>query len=324
MRKNRGLPLRFARKASRDAILVETRVAAAGYAVCAALTAAMAIGLAVLFAGCATAPHALARDPFSILGDGAALYVAFPVAENRELAGLLAESVAPYGGAGKAIERTQRAYVAIYPDGAMRLVAQGSYPRSAAPLIFPSSKGWKKITAGGATWYRRDSVDAALPQSGLALIAAKSDMAAMIAALKAPAGGTSVGSVSSSSLTGSGFPEFVSADLASGSGAIHVYVADASPLIGSVLGPDLSLPVDHATVRAIPVRSGAEALSSQYRVSITVSARDARTEKAMASIVRLAFPDSKPAVLGTDIAIPEFSMSAEKLVDFAKNLYFYQ
>ena len=312
------------RKASRDASGSAPRFAAAGYALCAALTAAMAIGLAVLFAGCATAPRALSRDPFSVLGDGAALYIAFPVAENRALADMLAESIAPDGGAGKAIERTQRAYAAIYSDGAMRLVAQGSYPRSAAPLIFPSSKGWKKMSAGASNWYRRDSVDAALPQSGLALIAAKSDMAAMLSALKAPAGGSSAGTASGSSLAASGFSQLASADLASGSGAINIYVADAAPWIESLLGADITLPVDHAAIRALPIRPGTEEGSGSYRVSITVSARDARTAKAMASIVRLAFSDSKPAVSGTDIVIPEFSMSAEKLVDFAKNLYFYQ
>ena len=295
--------------------LATDRLAAAGYAACAALTAALAIAAAVLVSGCATAPRALDRNPFGVLGGGAAVYVALPVAENRELASLLAESVDTGKGSSSVIDRTKRAYAAVDADGSMRMLAQGSYPRFASSFLFPSSKGWKKLTVSGSSWYRRDSVDVAIPQSGLALVTVKSDMAAMVSALKNPGG-----AVSSVAVPDRAFRDQVLADFASGSGAINLFVADVSPWTASLLGEDISLPVDHARIRA--VADSAVRGEKTYTVSIVVSARDARTAKALASLVRLAFPDYASSVSANDISISGISVTAGKLAEFAKNLYF--
>jgi hypothetical protein len=295
-------------------------IAAAGYAACAALTVALAIAAAVIFSGCATVPPALDRDPFAILGGGAALYVALPVAENRELASLFADSAASGKGSSAVIDRTRRAYVAIDADGSMHMMAQGSYPGYASSLLFPSSKGWKKLTVSGSSWYRRDSVDVAVPQSGIALLAVNSDITGMVSALTHPSGGSLPAAAPDRS-----FRDQAAADFAAGSGAINLFIADATPWTAVFLGDDISLPVDHAVIRALPQRAGSHSAArspDNYILSIVVSAPDARTAKAMASLVRLAFPDFDPTVSGNDIAISGISVNAEKLVEFAKNLYF--
>lgn len=240
-----------------------------------------------------------------------------------------------------AVDRTRIVYGASYPDGEIRMIARGDYPRSLSRLAFPRSKGWEKTTAKGiGSWFSRDGVDAAIPQSGLACIVRAPQRAtpgAESAGLRAD-GSRADGSRTDGSLAAD--PRGIETVLAglqkpgvapvpakfealanegSSGGGVHIFIADAKPWIARLLGPDVTLPVESALVSAFPEPGDA---GPEYAVSVSVTAKDDRTARAMLTIMRLAFPRYEAVAAGRELSIKGFSVSTSALVDFAGNLYF--
>lgn len=288
-----------------------------------------ALSAALVLSGCATGVPAISGDPLAALGEGAAVYAVIPVGENRELLSLLAKAIDPDSKIDAALDRTVTAYAAFFGDGNIRLLAEGSFPKAAARLAFPSSKGWKKVTVKGTgSWYRRSTIDAtgtndatgtidargtidaSLPGNGLACVATGNGegMLALLANLRSPP----------SSPVGADFAP--AGDALSSGGAIGVYVADPAPWITKILGPDVSLPVDHAVIRAIPATG--EGRNREYDVSIRIETGDARTAKAMKTLLRLALQDGEPVENGTEVTVSGARFTVGELVDFTENLYF--
>jgi hypothetical protein len=197
------------------------------------------------------------------------------------------------------------------------MIARGDYPRSLSRLAFPRSKGWEKTAAKGlGSWYSRDGVDASIPQSGLACIVRAPQRATqrttrgietVLAGLQKP--GVAPVPDNFEALANEG----------SSGGGVYVFIADAKPWISRILGPDVTLPVDSALVSAFPEPGDA---GPEYAVSVSVTAKDDRTARAMLTILRLAFPQYGVVAAGRELSIKGISVPASALVDFAGNLYF--
>lgn len=285
----------------------------------AALSFATVAAVVLSLSSCASKPTVAPGNEFSCLGDGASAYFFVPVEENRELASLVAGS-ASGDGLNAALDRTRIVYGASYPDGEIRMIARGDYPGSLSRLAFPRSKGWKKTTAKGiGSWFSRDGVDAAIPQSGLACIVRAAQRTALGSQTAAPRGIETV-------LAGLQKPgvapvpvNFEASANEGSAGGVYMFIADAKPWITRLLGPDVTLPVDSALVSAFPETGDAE---TGYAVSVSVTAKDDRTARAMLMIMRLAFPQCDVVADGRELSIKGISVSASTLVDFAGNLYF--
>jgi hypothetical protein len=284
------------------------------------------VALLVSLSSCATKPVPIPENPLSSLGSGASAYIVFPVDANRDLATLFMKA-AGNDSMTDALERTDIVWGASFPDGEFRVVARGDYPRSLSRLAFPSSKGWKKTGAKGiGSWFTRDGIDASLPANDLVCIVRRS---------------TAIDNATATTVTASGDIETVLRNLrtpssvsapedflararsAADDGEIVLFINDAAPWITRLLGPDITLPVEYATVTtALQNATLSTADATLYDVSISVTAKDSRTARAMLMIVRLAFPAYDVRAVEREIIVEGISVTASALVDFAKNLYF--
>jgi hypothetical protein len=139
-----------------------------------------AVFFAVLvLVSCASSPRSAAppggREGFAPLAPGALVYLYIDVPKARPLLDSL-----PLEGIGparmqEALDRTESAAAALYPEGAERrflAAAKGRYPRFRAGLSFAFSPAWKKVRSEtGARYWRsdRDRLSVSL-SSGRALV----------------------------------------------------------------------------------------------------------------------------------------------------------
>lgn len=302
-----------------------------------AIAFAATVAFALSLASCATKPASVPEDIFATLGGGASAYFSFPLTGNRELASLFALSVGETS-LTDALDRTDIVQGAAFSDGEIRIVARGNYPRSLSGFAFPRSKGWKKTTVKGTgSWYSRDIVDAAIPQSGLACVVRRKAAEPADGLMTdsrlgdAQQGRTSrgieavLGGLRNPSIAP--FPgDFAAlANDGANDGGIFLLVNDAAPWVTLMLGPDVALPVEYALMSAFPEPVERATVSDDgplYSVSVSVTAKDARTARAMLTILRLAFPQYQVGAFEREIRVEGVTVTAAALVDFARNLYF--
>jgi len=246
-------------------------------------------------------------DPFSVLESGAAAYAVIPTDSHRPLLALLAGKQKDGEALERAFDRTDMVYASFTPGGTLRILASGDFPRSASALYFPSSKGWTRMrTSEHGTWYRSVTMDAAVPESGTVLLSSAGGMEAFLGGLKTPVPQAFPPSFAS-------YAAHVEAD-----GRIGVFIADARFLAAAVLGPDVSLPVQYAELYAQAAADSA----SPYLLSARIVMQDARTARAMSTLLRVAA--GIPVRLDTEtVFVDPFPVSAEKLVEWTGKLYFY-
>jgi hypothetical protein len=106
------------------------------------------------------------------------------------------------------------------------------------------------------------------------------------------------------------------------SGTIGVYIADASFLVANILGPDVSLPIDHAEFYAKPIDDPEPGTALSYQVSGRIALKDARSARPMMTMLRLAIPHVSFTQDGASLTVSDLRVSAEKLVEIAGNMYF--
>lgn len=292
-----------------------------------AIAFAVAVAFALSLASCATKPASLPEDIFATLGGGASAYFSFSLAGNRELASLFARSVGETS-LTDALDRTDIVQGAAFSDGEIRIVARGNYPRSLSCFAFPRSKGWKKTTVQATgSWYSRGVVDAAIPRNGLACVVRRK--AAEKADLQQGSGSrgieTVLGGLRNSSIAPLPGDFTALANDGAKDGGIYLLVNDAAPWVSLMLGPDVTLPVEYALMSAFPTPADRATVPDDgplYSVSIAVTAKDARSARAMLTILRLAFPQYQVGAFEREIRVEGVSVTAAALVDFARNLYF--
>lgn len=264
-------------------------------------------------AGCTTGPGTAIANPFGILGAGSSYVLVLPVKANRPLLELMARSqkeAKDRESLLRAIDRTEVVYAGMYPASSalsLRLLASGSYPKAAASLIFPESKGWKKMTKPGVgSWYRAGGTDAALPRSGLVCLSTGGAVPEMLANVRNPGDVQTTGSFASYAAT------------AAVDGRIGLFVSDTKNLLGMIFGPDISFPVQYAEVFASP--DSGPAVDGGYRIDAAIKLADARSARALMTLVRLGLTRE---VRHEDsfVYIADYRVSSEKLVKMASYLY---
>jgi len=277
----------------------------------------------VLFAlaGCTTGPGTAIANPFGILGAGSSYLLVLPVKANRPLLELMAQAqkeTKDRESLLRAIDRTDVVYAGMYPppsaSGAalpsalsLRLLASGSYPRAAASLIFPESKGWKKMTKPGAgSWYRAGGTDAALPRSGLVCLSTGGAIPEMLANIRKPGGVQTSAAFASYAAT------------AAVDGRIGLFVSDARNLLEMIFGPDITFPVQYAEVFAYP--DTGPTVAGGYRIDAAIKLADARSARALMTLVRLGLT-REVRLEDSCVYITDYRVSSEKLVKMASNLY---
>lgn len=276
-----------------------------------ALFLPLALVSAIFLAGCATRALPVPTDPFAILEDGAAVYAVFPAGSHRPLLELLARKQKDGDALLRAFDRTDLVYASFSGGSSLRLLALGDFPRGASSLYFPASKGWKKKSTGElGGWYSAPSMDAAVPRSGMVLLSSAGGMEAFLGSLKNP-------------VPVSVPPSFAAfASNAEADGRIGVFLARTDFLAAAVLGPDISLPVLYAELYALaPDGTGADSLSP-YLVSARIVMQDARTARAMATLLRVTAGGGVRLEKET-VHVDSVPVTAEKLVEWAGKLYFY-
>lgn len=260
---------------------------------------------------CKTVSPVPPGNPFSVLGAGASYYLVLPVDANRELLTVIAGKQKESESLLRALERTEMLYAGVYKNPALdgfsfRLLATGFFPVAAKPLLFPESKGWKKVRAKGiGTWYHSDLFDASLPKSGLVCIASGNVMEAILGNLKTP----------EEVQLDPAFVSWVSAEATGGK--IGLYVSDASELVSLIMGPEIQLPVSRAEIYAESTKESGGA----YLISARVVLADARSARSMYTLVRFALGlDAR--LDNENLYISGFPVTAEKLAETAQSLYF--
>lgn len=268
-----------------------------------------ALVLATLVTGCAGPRFVEPADPLVLLGDGAALYAALPVAPNRTLLNRTIDSLEgldekEQSSAGDILDRTDFARLGLYADRSITLVLTGDFPKAAAPFVFPESQGWKRVKSdSGTSWYASGSLSAAIPVNGLVCVTVGSDMELMLARAKdSPYPPVSEALASLSALQGSG-------DI-----AFSLVLPDL--ILPAVLGNDLSLPVERLDGTGTPNDSGAS-----YGVNLSFTAPDAPRARALATLLRL-LSGSAPETEGSVVSIRAANTSIETLAGFTAFLLF--
>lgn len=258
------------------------------------------------------------KDPLAVIGKGASYYIVFPVKQNLELVKLFAEKQKDAKALLQAAERTDKVFAGVFGSD-LRLMAKGSFPKAATSIIFPASKGWKKVSeAGTGSWYVSGSTNAAIPRQNVVLMTSGAST------------GAGAGTGIQDMLHNLGVPpmpvaspDFTSyAALDSTDGKIGMYVSDVQSLVSSLLGLDITFPVQYAEIYALPGSKTESSEALQYTVSIHAVLNDTRSSKAMTTILRLALPQLEVKIDGTDLYVSSFVISAEKLVETVGNLYF--
>ena len=256
------------------------------------------------------------KDPLSVIGKGASSYIVFPVKQNLELIQLFAGKQKDEASLMQAAGRTDIVYAGIFGTD-IRLMASGSFPKAAAPVVFPSIKGWKKVSeTGTGSWYTSGSTNAAIPRTNMVLMTSGNastsvdGMRDMLANLGLPP--MPVAS-----------PDFTSfASIVPSDGRIGMYLSDVQSFTALFMGPDVSLPVQYAEAYAIPQVKTESADPLLYSISIHAVLKDSRSAKAMTTLLRLAMPQADARIDGTDLFISGIDITAEKLVELVGNMYF--
>lgn len=263
--------------------------------------------------GCATTKSDLSSAPFSVLGSGASYYLVVPVKANRDLLDRYASKQKDSASLSLILDRTQMVYAGLYSDTSFskRLLATGSFPKAASAIIFSDSKGWeKKSKKNIGFWYHRENIDAVIPKNGLVCISTADDGMETI-----------LGNFAS--------PEPVqispSFDMytahASSESRIGLYVSDAASLVGLVLGPEITLPIVYTEIYADPMLDSLDPTQTVYVLSARIVLNDVRTARAMMTLLRLAL-QTDVRLEGSSVYMDSYSVSAEKLAEFASCLYF--
>jgi len=266
---------------------------------------------AVLATGCAGMRFTPPPDPLVLLGDGAALYAAVPVAPNRRLLDTVADSLERLEERDRAslkgiLDRTSFARAAFYGDRSVRLVLSGDFPKSATPLVFSGSNGWKKAKDdAGAVWYENGTLSASIPASGIVCVTLGASMADMLGAASRDSPYPPVGAA------------FASLSSAPGAAAaLAISVTDPASILPMALGADISLPVSRADIVATPEGAG-----ETYSVELDFSAPDALRARALGRLLSL-ISGMDPEVAGTGVRMRKEGVSAETLAGFAGFLVF--
>ena len=284
-----------------------------------AVAFSLLLALTLSLAGCASNAAVMPKDPLAVIGKGASYYIVFPVKQNLELVKLFAEKQKDAAPLLQAADRTEKVYAGVFGSD-LRLMAKGSFPKAAAPVIFPAIKGWKKVSeAGTGSWYRSGTTNAAIPRQNLVLMTSGAGLEA----------GTGAGGMLDM-LHNLGVPpmpvaspDFTAyASLDSGDGKIGIYVSDVQSLAAMLLGLDITLPVQYAEIYALPQAKAQSGDALRYTVSIHAVLNDTRSSKAMTTLLRLALPQLEVKIDGTDLYVSSLALSAEKLVETAGNMYF--
>jgi len=279
-----------------------------------AIVLAFSFMLTVSLAGCVSNAAIMPKDPLAVLGKGASYYIVFPVKQNLELVKLFAARQKDGATLLQAADRTDIVYAGIFGSD-MRLMATGSFPKAAAPVVFPAIKGWKKVSESGiGSWYTSGSANAAIPRQNVVLMTSGAGtgegMRDMLHNLDVPQ--MPVAS-----------PDFTSfAAIVPPDGRIGMYLSDVQSLTTLLLGPDISLPVQYAEIYAIPQAKAESGDTLRYLVSIHAVLKDSRSSKAMTTLLRLALPRLEVKIDGMDLYISSIEITAEKLVELVGNMYF--
>jgi hypothetical protein len=280
---------------------------------------------ATAVSGCATVRSRVERNPLAALSDSGALYLVIPVRGNEELVTLALTAFTGKASAQKVVERTDVVYACTQGPSAetqaadtrtVRVIATGSFPKSAAGFAFRESAGWERRSASGMSWYHAPGVDVAIPARGtLCAVASGSG-----------AGGENSRGVtqdaeirdllarvaSGNALGGAVSREFATyAANAANSGPIGFFVADPDIIAQRILGPDVSLPMRFAEGYAERQEDGAYAL----RARITLA--DARSAKALRPLIARAFRGAEVSVDGDAVTVSGFRVEKEKLAELA-------
>ncbi len=254
---------------------------------------------------CATLPPVSKDQSFAALGGGAVAYVYVPVKPNEKLAtGFLSTLTSDPSAI---VGRTDVAYLALFTDGSLRAIAEGSYPSSFASVAFPRSKGWtrQKKTGIGA-WYENGSAAAALPGNRIACFALGSNGALpqMLTTLRSPSNIPAVPQT------------FVNDALhAAYDGSISVFSPNPEPFVAALLGPEVTLPIDSATATLTPA-------GEAYDLTLLLSAKTERMARAVLTLARLAAPQGEFSASGTEVTLSLAGIPAERLAEFMKFSYF--
>lgn len=295
----------------------------------ATLARALIVALTVVFlASCATAPGQISGSAFSALGDGALCYLVFPVREHQSLARRI-------GGQGeenlaRAIDRTDRLWAGLYPasgsaevNNSIRLVASGSYPKSARSLVFPSSKGWvPALESAHGPWYFRGSEGGSIPRSGLYVQASVQDLPSILERLDEGTGDLSYHppALDEAVRTNSRDPRLI------------LWAPDPvalfSPLLQGIPLLNLSAPA-----RDLIVFAQRDATTSdRYNLSARFETTDAKNARAFSALFRLALrsffrttegiTEGTITSEGTFIRMEGYSLSDDSLADLIRFFYF--
>lgn len=263
--------------------------------------------------GCKTSVPVLSFNGLDVIGQGAAFYLVLPVEKNRDILVSFAKTQKDADSLITAINRTSLVYAGMFnkPEGILytsRLLATGSFPASASYIIFPKAKGWSRVRGqDGKKWYRNENIEASIPKSGLAFMTNGHDISDMLHNFDSPI------PVS----IPAGFRQF--SLNAQSESAIALFVPDAKKIVSLILGGDITLPITWAEIYADRAASETDANNS-YIVSASVELSDARSARAMVTLLRLTM-SADITLDGTTLHIISRPIPGEKLVEFASLLY---
>ena len=189
----------------------------------------------------------------------------------------------------------------------LRLIATGSFPKSARSVVFPKSRGWVKSKDDAwGTWYALDGVGASIPESGLYCMA---DAASLPAMLERVARGTEGRAAA---------PPAMEAYLLAppGDGRIALFIGDPKRLVEAILPPDADFGIEDILIFARP-----NAQTGVYSVSAKISLERERSSRALAALLRLTLNCRASAAEG-GVIVSDCELSTERLADLAGFFYF--
>jgi hypothetical protein len=210
------------------------------------------------------------------LGGDADAWIIVPVSAHRALVERVAKAKG-FSVSDSALNRTSVLYIGLFPEGDVRLLATGSFPKSASSVVFPKSRGWERAGAdSGVTWYRSGAMGASIPRSGL--FAMSRDMPALLANL------------ARFDVASQALPEELSDYLDSPERDGRVAFMTTSPRasLAGFLPPGMTVPIEHALFFARAVEGGAPGAGRDYALDGYLQANDERSSRAVAAMVKLA------------------------------------
>jgi len=294
------------------------------------------VALAALFASCATAPFSFRNDPLSLLGEGADAWLIVPVQANRRLLEIVAAKNPGLGASDRALDRTETLYAGIYggvssdgsaPAASLRLIATGSFPKSARSVVFPKSRGWVRSDDDAwGPWYALDGVGASIPEPGLYCMA---DKAALPPILRRIAKGAE-----SAVALPPALESFLVAPASDG--RIALFIDKPRRLVEAILPPEADFGIEDILVFARPngatgaQEAGGETavngapdakVTEMYSLSARISVADARSSRALAALLRIIL-NCRATAADNGVIVSDCELSAERLADLAGFFYF--